>query len=120
MSLTHKHCVPCEGGTPPFTPGQIAEYRPHIVSEWNVLDNTKLHRDFRFQNFTRAMEFVNQVAEIAEAEGHHPDISIFYNQVTIELWTHAVGGLSENDFIVAAKIDALAGSSKYEGQRTKG
>ena len=119
MDLTQKHCVPCEGGTPPFTQERIAEYRPHIAEEWSVLDNTKLHRDFRFKNFKQAMAFVNQVAEIAEAEGHHPDISIFYNQVTIELWTHAVGGLSENDFIVAAKIDVLIGSAKSEGQRTK-
>lgn len=119
MDLTQKHCIPCEGGTPPLTKEQIAEYRSHIAEAWSVLDNAKLHRDFQFKDFQQAMRFVNQVADIAEADGHHPDISIFYNQVTIELWTHAVGGLSENDFIIAAKIDALTGSPKDKGQRTK-
>lgn len=111
MDLTKKHCIPCENGTLPFMPEQIKEYRSHIAADWSVLDNKKLHREFQFKNFQQAMEFVNDVAGIAEAEGHHPDIAIFYNQVTIDLWTHAAGGLSENDFIIAAKIDTLLGSS---------
>lgn len=107
MDLLNKKCVPCEGGTPPFTQEQIDQYRPAIATDWAVMEQKKLHRNFQFHDFKEAMRFVNNIAEIAEAEGHHPDIAIFYNQVTIDLWTHAVNGLSENDFILAAKIDQL-------------
>ena len=107
MDLIQKHCVPCEGGTPPFTPQQIKVYLPQIDSRWQVVNQGKLSRDFKFKNFVAAIKFVNQVADIAEAEGHHPNLHIFYSKVTIELWTHAVGGLSENDFILAAKIDSF-------------
>ena len=107
MDLIQKHCVPCEGGTPPFTHQQIKTYLPQINPEWRVVNYAKLVRDFKFKNFVEAMKFVNQVADIAEAEGHHPNLHIFYSKVTIELCTHAVGGLSENDFILAAKIDSF-------------
>ena len=106
MNLAAKKCVPCEGGTPAFTPEQVQEYLPH-VKNWEVLENKKIRKEFIFKDFKEAMAFVNKVADIAEAEGHHPDIHIFYNRVTLELWTHAVMGLSENDFILAAKIDQL-------------
>ena len=78
-----------------------------FASDWKVKDNLRLIRKFKYKDFVHAMKFVNKVADLAEAEGHHPDFHIHYNEVTIELWTHAVGGLSENDFIVAAKIDAM-------------
>lgn len=107
MDLVKKKCVPCEGGTPPFTSQQIEEYRTHIQHAWLVLGQKKLRRVFTFKDFVQAMRFVNEVAGIAEADGHHPDLAISYNTVTVELWTHAIGGLSENDFIVAAKIDVL-------------
>lgn len=106
MDLVSKHCVPCEGGTSPFTKERIQEYAPR-VPDWEVLGDKKIAREFKFKNFPEAMQFLNKVAEIAEAEGHHPDIHVFYNRVKLELWTHAVGGLSENDFILAAKINAL-------------
>lgn len=79
-----------------------------LAEEWEMRDGKKLRRLFIFQDFRTAMEFVKKIAEIAEQEQHHPDIAIHYNKVTIELWTHAIGGLSENDFIMAAKIDQLS------------
>lgn len=112
MDLTQKHCVPCEGGDPALP--ESDEDRLHEkVSDWLLLrDNDqmvvhKLRKQFKFKSFMDAIKFVNSVAEIAENEGHHPDIYIFYNKVQIELYTHAVGGLSENDFIMAAKINRL-------------
>lgn len=105
--LTQKKCVPCEGGDPPLTQAQVQAYLPQISDEWQVEDNKKIQREFTFADFKRAMGFVNRIAEIAEDEGHHPDLYIFYNKVRVELWTHAVKGLSENDFIIAAKIDQL-------------
>ena len=74
---------------------------------WEVVDNKKIRHEFKFKDFKEAMAFINKVAEIAESEGHHPDIHIFYNKVTIELWTHFIGGLHENDFIVASKIELI-------------
>lgn len=106
-NLTDKKCVPCEGGTPPLTGEEIEKYLKELKSEWNVLDNKKISKEFKFTDFKDSMKFINKVAEIAEAEQHHPDIHVFYNKVLIELWTHAVHGLSENDFILAAKIEAI-------------
>ncbi|OGY99319.1 MAG: hypothetical protein A2945_05130 [Candidatus Liptonbacteria bacterium RIFCSPLOWO2_01_FULL_52_25] len=110
MDLTQKHCVPCEGGTPPLSAKEVEKYHTS-VPDWKVLDSRKITKEFKFKDFKGAMVFVNKIAEIAEAEGHHPDLIISYNRVRIELWTHAVAGLSENDFILAAKIDALRASS---------
>ena len=110
MTLTDKKCAPCAGGIPPLTPDQIQEYLRHLKSDWEVVDGKLIRQKFKFKNFKEAMTFVNRVAEIAEAEGHHPDIHIKYNTVMLELWTHAIGGLSENDFILAAKIEDIVHS----------
>jgi 4a-hydroxytetrahydrobiopterin dehydratase len=107
IHLIGKKCVSCEGDIPPFTPAQIAEYRASLKTNWEVVDGKKLHQEFKFKDFTDAMIFVNKVADLAENEGHHPDLHIFYNRVIVELTTHAIKGLSENDFIVAAKIEVL-------------
>lgn len=107
MDLTNKKCVPCEGGVPPFTPEEVETYQKEIDPEWNVLEGKRLERRYKFKNFKEAMQFVNKVAEVAEEQQHHPDIKIFYSLVTITLWTHAISGLSENDFIMAAKIDQI-------------
>lgn len=106
--LVQKHCIPCESGEPPVSTEREKELKKQIPA-WMVLDDGthKLRRQFSFKDFKEAMGFVNKVAAVAESEGHHPDIYIFYNKVQIDLYTHAVGGLSENDFIVAAKIDEL-------------
>ena len=113
--LTSKKCVPCEapssgsgqGGTLPLPPNAIAEYLSQLKMEGYVVDKKRIKREFKFKDFAEAIQFVNKVAEIAEQEGHHPDIHIFYNKVRIELWTHAISGLSENDFILAAKIEKM-------------
>lgn len=107
MRLTEKTCVPCEGGVLPLSREQTKRYRSE-VSEWEVAENgKKIRREFLFKDFREAMAFVNQVAELAESEDHHPDIAISYNRVQLELSTHAAGGLTENDFILAAKINQL-------------
>jgi len=98
----------CEGNEPPLTSAQIAKYIAQVSDEWEVLDNLKIRKRFKFKNFMEAIGFVNRVAEIAEEEGHHPDMIINYNRVTISLTTHAIGGLSQNDFIMAAKIDNIS------------
>src|SRR3989344_7962667 len=105
--LSDKKCVACEGGTPPLEAEKVKECMAELAGGWDIIDGKKIKKEFKFEDFKEAMAFVNKVAEIAESEGHHPDIHIFYNKVEIELWTHAVGGLSENDFIMAAKIDGL-------------
>ena len=104
MDLAQKHCVPCEAGTPPLDASSVAE-RARQVPGWSVVDNKKLLREFTFKDFIESMKFVNTVADIANAEGHHPDIYIFYNLVRLGLSTHAIGGLSDNDFILAAKVN---------------
>jgi 4a-hydroxytetrahydrobiopterin dehydratase len=103
MSLKDKKCLPCEGGVEAFTPEKISEYLKLVHENWK-LENGKIVSDFKFKDFVEAMKFVNSVAEIAESEGHHPDIIVRYNKVRLELYTHAIDGLSENDFILAAKI----------------
>ena len=106
-NLVNKKCVPCEGGTPPLSAEEIKNYLAELKDGWEVLESQKIIKEFKFKDFKQAMEFVNKVAGIAEQEGHHPDFAIHYNKVEIILWTHAVGGLSENDFILAAKIDNI-------------
>ena len=91
----------------PLTSSVVQQYKGELKLVWEVLEGKKIRHEFKFANFVQAMAFVNQVAAIAEEENHHPDLHIFYNRVVIELWTHAVGGLSENDFILAAKIEKL-------------
>ena len=105
--LTSKTCVPCRGGVPPLTEEE-ARRLAEAVPAWALLQNdTRLVRRFEFRDFKAAMEFVNRVAELAEEEGHHPDFEIHWNKVELTLWTHKIGGLHENDFILAAKIDRL-------------
>ncbi|MDP2704017.1 MAG: 4a-hydroxytetrahydrobiopterin dehydratase [bacterium] len=106
-NLTQKVCVACEGGTPPLQ-GELLKKYLGQVDGWEPIHGTKIKKEFSFKNFKEALVFVNKVGEVAEEEGHHPDIHLVsYKNVVIELWTHAIGGLSENDFIVAAKIEKL-------------
>jgi 4a-hydroxytetrahydrobiopterin dehydratase len=105
--LSKKKCVPCEGGVPPLEADKINELKQQVNSDWQVLENKKIKRSFSFVNFKQTMDMVNKIADIAEAEGHHPDMYVSYGKLEVELWTHAINGLSENDFILAAKIDKL-------------
>jgi len=105
MNLTEKKCKPCEGNMPPLTEEQATELLKQIPS-WEIKDG-HVYKQFNFKNFKESINFVNKVADIAEQEQHHPNITINYNKVSIELWTHAINGLSENDFILPAKIDEI-------------
>ncbi|MBD3289316.1 4a-hydroxytetrahydrobiopterin dehydratase [candidate division KSB1 bacterium] len=108
MGLAEKHCVPCEGGITPMSEQEEDQYIKE-VSDWQLARDGehKIRKDFKLEDFEKAIKFVDEVAEIAEEEGHHPDICIHYNKVDLELNTHAIGGLHENDFIMASKIDRL-------------
>ena len=106
MELAQKKCRPCEGYEKPFGEKETADYILQ-VRDWEAVDNRKLKKDFKFKNFKEVMNFVNKAADLAQEEQHHPNIYIFFNHVKFELSTHAIGGLSENDFIMAAKIDEL-------------
>ncbi len=105
--LVNGTCVPCEGGIPPMDRAHIETYRVR-VPEWKIIDDTKIVRTFVFKDFAAALAFVNRAGAVAEEQGHHPDLSLHgWNKVTVTLFTHAIGGLSVNDFIMAAKINAL-------------
>ena len=105
MNLIEKKCLPCEEGTPPMEGSEI-NILGKEVPLWSFREG-HLFRSFKFMSFREAINFVNSVAKLADEEGHHPDICIHYNKVELELWTHAIKGLSENDFIMAAKIDNI-------------
>lgn len=104
--LADKTCVPCRGGTPPLR-GQELEKLHASVSDWNVVNEHHIHREFRFPDFKQALDFVNLVGALAEEQGHHPDIALAWGKVEITLWTHKINGLTESDLIMAAKIDRL-------------
>ncbi len=106
--LNQKRCVPCEGGVPTLTPDE-AEANLQAVPDWRIIDGGKrIRREWTARHFRAALAFLDAVAVVAEAEQHHPDLHLTsYRQVAVEVWTHAIGGLSENDFILAAKIDRV-------------
>ncbi len=107
--LTQKHCVPCEGGTDPLTEQREDELHS-AVPDWEIVRHEphQIQKELVFKNFREVLTFVNQVGELAESEGHHPNLYIYgFKKLRIELYTHAIGGLSENDFIMAAKINEM-------------
>jgi 4a-hydroxytetrahydrobiopterin dehydratase len=105
MRLAERQCEPCEVGGAPLTAAE-AQKLARETPEWSVLEKA-IERQFQFKDFREAVAFVNRVADAAEEQGHHPDISIYYSKVRLTLSTHKTGGLTENDFILAAKIDRL-------------
>ena len=106
MNLENKKCVPCEVGGKALESNEIAIFAEDL-KDWEVIESKKLTRQFKFKDFKESMDFVNKVAEMADREGHHPDIHISYNKVNLELTTHAVKGLTENDFIIVSKIEKI-------------
>lgn len=104
--LASKTCVPCKGDIPPIK-GADLERMMKAVPQWKVVNEHHLVRTFTFPDFRQALAFVNRVGEVAEQQGHHPDILLTWGKAEITLWTHKIGGLSESDFIIAAKIDRL-------------
>jgi 4a-hydroxytetrahydrobiopterin dehydratase len=106
--LTAKKCQPCEGGIDPLTREQAQTFMQQLHADWRLSDDGKsLHREWKFRNFFHTMSFVNAVAHIANAEDHHPDLEVGYGVCKVKYTTHAINGLSENDFICAAKVDAI-------------
>ena len=105
--LADKRCVPCTQGAEPLKGEELEEKKKELDPDWRVVDEHHLEREFTFEDFRQALDFVNEVGQLAEEQGHHPDIYLRYGKVKVQLWTHKIDGLHENDFIMAAKIDAL-------------
>jgi 4a-hydroxytetrahydrobiopterin dehydratase len=108
MSLAEKRCVPCEGGAMPLSLAEAEELLGQVQGWTLSPDSKKISKEFTFKNYVQAIAFANAITPIAESEGHHPDLFVGWGRVGVELKTHAIGGLSENDFILAAKIDNIA------------
>jgi 4a-hydroxytetrahydrobiopterin dehydratase len=108
--LASKECVPCRGGVPPLEGEELAKISKELGEQWEVVEGHHLRRGFSFPDFREALAFTNRVGAIAEKEGHHPDIHLSWGRVTVEIWTHKIDGLTESDFILAAKIDRGAGN----------
>lgn len=104
--LANKKCKPCEGGVPPLTAAQVQMLLKDL-NGWSQADGKEISKTFKFKNYYETMAFVNAIAWISHREDHHPDLEVGYNKCTVRYSTHAIGGLSENDFICAAKIEAL-------------
>jgi 4a-hydroxytetrahydrobiopterin dehydratase len=105
--LAQKRCAPCAKGTAPLKGFALARMLEQLGNGWTIVDEHHLEKEFRFKNFREALDFTNRVGEVAEQEGHHPDIFLGWGRVKLEIWTHSIGGLSESDFILAAKVDAV-------------
>jgi 4a-hydroxytetrahydrobiopterin dehydratase len=112
MSLEAKTCVPCRGGVPPLKGKELADIHNQLPEwgQWKVVNEHHITREFQFPDFQKALDFVNRVGDLAEEQGHHPDIFLAWGKVGITLWTHKIDGLTESDFIMAAKIDRLSRS----------
>jgi len=105
-SLSEKKCIPCDGGVPPLQKKEIDKLLAELQSEWQVNELGHLYKKYKFSNFIKAMEFANKIAAIAEQEAHHPDLTISWGACNVEIWTHKINGLTESDFILAAKIES--------------
>lgn len=103
--LHQKKCTPCQGDTPSLKGKELSDLHAQLMKEWEIVDGHHLRKEFRFRNFQQALDFVNAVGKIAEAEGHHPDIYLSWGKVVLEIWTHKINGLTESDFILASKCD---------------
>jgi 4a-hydroxytetrahydrobiopterin dehydratase len=106
MNLAEKQCIPCRGGVPPLAGAELEKFRMELP-EWQVIGGHHLQRTYNFPDFGAALEFVNRVGALAEEQGHHPDIALAWGRVGIKVWTHKINGLTESDFILAAKISRL-------------
>jgi 4a-hydroxytetrahydrobiopterin dehydratase len=106
-TLSAKHCVPCRGGVPPLAGEELQSLQEQLGGGWQVVEEHHLHKVFSFPDFVTALAFTNRVGELAESEGHHPDIRLSWGRVEIEIFTHKIDGLTESDFILAARVDRL-------------
>ena len=104
--LVEKHCVPCRGGVPPLKGAELLPYAKQLP-DWNIIEEHHVAKSFPFPDFAKALDFVNRVGAVAEAEGHHPDLCLSWGKVDVQIYTHKIHGLTESDFVLAAKIDNL-------------
>ena len=105
--LAKKECVPCKGGVPPLKGKELNELYAQLGADWKVVDVHHLEKEFKFNNFRQALDFTNKVGELAESQGHHPDIFLSWGKVKLMIWTHKIDGLTESDFVFAAKVEEL-------------
>ncbi len=105
MELARKECVPCRGGIPPLAGDELQTLSQQLGNGWKVVDDHPLSKEFTFKNFIEALAFVNRVGDVAEDQNHHPDLFLAWGKVRVEIWTHKINGLTESDFIFAAKAD---------------
>ena len=106
-ALADRACIPCKGGVPPLEGAELEGMLAALGGEWAVVEGHHLEKVYRFDNFRQALAFTNRVGELAEAQGHHPDIHLSWGKVRLEIWTHKIDGLHDSDFILAAKADRL-------------
>ena len=105
--LAHKTCIPCQANLPPMAAELTQKFLSELGADWQINSRGHLYKPFKFKDFAGAMDFAQKIADLAEKEGHHPDLTISWGLCTVELWTHKIQGLSESDFILAAKIEAI-------------
>lgn len=106
-TLSQKSCIPCKGGVPKLSGKELRTLHNELDSGWDIIDDHHLEKEFSFSNFRKGLEFTNRVGELAEEQKHHPDIFLAWGKVRIQIWTHKIDGLTESDFILAAKIEEL-------------
>jgi len=105
--LLKSQCIPCQGGVPPLKREEFEKLLKHLSGGWQVIDERYLEKEYKFKNFRQALDFVNKVGDLAETQGHHPDIYLTWGKVKLKIWTHKIDGLHKNDFVLAAKADEL-------------
>ena len=108
-ALADKQCVPCNGGVPPLKGQELERLARELDGGWQVVEERQLEKEYRFKDFREALDFTNSIGELAEAQGHHPDIYLAWGKVKLTIWTHKINGLTESDFVLAAKADKLMG-----------
>ena len=107
--LAQRECVPCKGGIPPLQGDTLRAFHKKLGGEWRLVREHHLEKEFRFRDFRQALDFTNRVGELAEAQNHHPEITLGWGRVVVAIWTHKIDGLTESDFVFAAKTDQLVG-----------
>lgn len=105
--LAAKNCAPCKGGVPPLKGPELASLLEKVGAGWNAVNDHHLEKEFRFKNFREALDFTNKVGELAETQGHHPDLYLAWGKVRLTIWTHKIDGLTESDFVFAAKVNRI-------------
>lgn len=111
-TLSQKECLPCKGGTPPLAGEELYKLYAELGADWQLVNDHHLEKEYKFKGYAPAVAFTNVVASLAEEQNHHPDLLLAYGKVKVSVWTHKIDGLTESDFVFAAKIEELFGKSK--------